>query len=341
MDGFGPIHRETDEPVFHEPWESRVFAMFITGMGLPPVTGFDAARHGMERLDPVMYLTSSYYERWLAAMESRLTETGTLSREEIEARVQRFADDPHLPIARRDDPVQAEGLVNAFRIGRPAARKIRQKPRFAVGDKIVTGNLNPHGHTRLPRYARAKRGVIVAHRGAHVFPDSNAHGQGENPLHLYTVRIAGGELWGDSAEPNENVLIDLWESYLQREKAPIKSAGPKNTQQVGERARPHSPTRKDFADLDLMTRDEFEALVEEDNKLRQKLTSKVTREPTSPSAKKIAEKASTRIEPSKCEHAPFPHRVQLLNSAGQANWSPTEQQRSSRRARSPSGEAGL
>jgi hypothetical protein len=80
----------------------------------------------------------------------------------------------------------------------------------------------------LPRYARAKRSVIVAHLGAHVFPDSNAHGLGENPQQLYTVRFAGGELWGVSAEPTENVMIDLWESYLQMEKAPIRSIAPKS-----------------------------------------------------------------------------------------------------------------
>ncbi|MBV8055572.1 MAG: nitrile hydratase subunit beta, partial [Deltaproteobacteria bacterium] len=85
MDGFGPIQRETDEPVFHEPWESRVFGMFLSGAGLPP-TPLDAGRHRLERLDPVKYLVSSYYERWLAMMESALIETGTLSGDEIEAR---------------------------------------------------------------------------------------------------------------------------------------------------------------------------------------------------------------------------------------------------------------
>jgi nitrile hydratase len=229
MDGFGPVQRETGEPVFHEPWESRVFGMFLTGAGLPPRTGFDAARHLLEQLDPVEYLSSSYYERWLAAMENALIAAGSLNAGEIEARMQQLAADPHRPIERRDDPVRAESLVNAFRAGLPATRKIRQKPHFAIGDKIVTRNLNPHGHTRLPRYARGKRGVIVAHHGAHVFPNSNAHGLGENPQHLYTVRLAVRELWGDGAEPNESVLIDLWESYLEKDKAAAESSKAKRT----------------------------------------------------------------------------------------------------------------
>jgi nitrile hydratase subunit beta len=222
MDGFGSIHRETDEPVFHEPWESRVFGMSMVGAGLPPIP-VAARRHQLELLTPVQYLSSSYYERWLARIDAALVETGTLTREEIDGRIQQLAADPDLPMPRREDPDRADGLANALRAGRPVTRKIRQKPRFAVGDKIVTRNLNPHGHTRLPRYARGKRGVIVAHHGAHVFPDTNAHGLGENPQHLYTVRIAMRELWGANAEPNESVLIDLWESYLEKDMAAARS----------------------------------------------------------------------------------------------------------------------
>jgi hypothetical protein len=80
----------------------------------------------------------------------------------------------------------------------------------------------------LPRYARGKHGVIAAHHGAHVFPDANAHGLGENPQHLYTVRIAARELWGNNAEPNESVLIDMWESYLEKDKAAAKSLAQKS-----------------------------------------------------------------------------------------------------------------
>jgi nitrile hydratase len=222
MDGFGAIQRESDEPVFHEPWESRVFGISMVGGGLPPIT-LDARRHGLERLPPVQYLSSSYYERWLARIDAALVEAGTLTREEIDRRMQEFAAEPDLPMPHREDPARADGIASTVRAGRPVTRKIRQKPRFAVGDKIVTRNLNLHGHTRLPRYTRGKHGVIVAHHGAHVFPDTNAHGLGENPQHLYTVRIAMRELWGGSAETNGSVLIDLWESYLEKDKAAAKS----------------------------------------------------------------------------------------------------------------------
>lgn len=75
--------------------------------------------------------------------------------------------------------------------------------------------MNPHGHTRLPRYARGKVGVVEARHGCHVFPDTNAHGLGEEPQWLYTVRFDGTELWGDDAEAGVTVSIDAWEPYLE------------------------------------------------------------------------------------------------------------------------------
>ncbi len=75
-------------------------------------------------------------------------------------------------------------------------------------------NMHPHGHTRLPRYALAKTGRVHAHRGVFVLPDTNAHGQGENPEHLYTVEIAAGALWGETTNKQDKVYLDVWESYL-------------------------------------------------------------------------------------------------------------------------------
>ncbi len=218
MDGFGRIEYEANEPVFHEPWERRVFGMALTGAGVPPKS-LDALRHELERLDPLQYLSSSYYERWLARIENAAIEAGLLSRDEIADRIKLFTTDPEQPVPRLEDPERTRQIAHALRTGRPTLRRVRHKPRFAIGDKIITRNLNPRGHTRLPRYARGKRGVIVAHHGAHVFPDSNAHGLGENPQHLYTVRISARQLWGDTAQVKARVHLDLWESYLEPDKA--------------------------------------------------------------------------------------------------------------------------
>jgi nitrile hydratase len=83
----------------------------------------------------------------------------------------------------------------------------------------VTRNVHPPGHTRLPRYARGKRGLIDRVHGVHTFPDTNAHGLGPQPHPLYCVRFEAAELWGPSADGRGGVYIDLWESYLEEEGA--------------------------------------------------------------------------------------------------------------------------
>ena len=88
-------------------------------------------------------------------------------------------------------------------------------PRFAVGQQVRTRNMNPIGHTRLPRYARAKSGTIERDHGVFLFPDTNAHFLGEKPQHVYSVRFAARELWGEQASPRDAVYIDLWDDYLE------------------------------------------------------------------------------------------------------------------------------
>jgi nitrile hydratase len=89
--------------------------------------------------------------------------------------------------------------------------------RFKPGDRVRTRNFHPCGHTRLPRYARGKSGVVEAIRGGFVFPDTNAHGKGENPQWVYTVVFDGREIWGEGSDPSLTVSIDAWESYLEAE----------------------------------------------------------------------------------------------------------------------------
>ena len=85
MDGLGPINPEQNEPVFHDDWERRVFAMFISAFAGGHFN-VDQFRHSIERMDPAHYLETSYYEHWLHALETLLTENGALTREELAAR---------------------------------------------------------------------------------------------------------------------------------------------------------------------------------------------------------------------------------------------------------------
>lgn len=87
-------------------------------------------------------------------------------------------------------------------------------PRFRTGDHVLVRNINPHGHTRLPRYIRGKRGVVEVDHGVFVFPDASAHGRGEKPQHVYSVRFTARELWGPDAAARDSLHIDVWDDYM-------------------------------------------------------------------------------------------------------------------------------
>ncbi len=204
MHGFGTVEVEPDEPVFHERWESRVFGMIQSLGG----SNIDAGRHSIERLDPVSYLEKGYYGRWLAAFERGLSSAGVLTPAEVDARMG----------SAEPTASTASGEGRTWRpTSRNYVRKVDAAPKFSVGQNITTRNHQPGGHTRLPAYGRCRRGVIVRVHPAMVYPDDNAHGRGENPQYLYTVRFDAAELWGPGAEANTGVHIDLFEPYLELE----------------------------------------------------------------------------------------------------------------------------
>jgi nitrile hydratase subunit beta len=206
MHGFGPVVHEENEPVFHAPWEKRVFAMALS---VRLAANIDERRHAIERMDPAHYLLSSYYERWLARLETQVVEKGILTPEELATGVAKDTGRP------QEKPLNPEEAMVRVRQGVPAQRQSgRLSPRFKVGDRVVARNLHPAGHTRLPRYIRGKRGIIDRVHGTFVYPDTNAHGRGEQPQPLYCVRFEARELWGAEASAREYLYIDLWEDYF-------------------------------------------------------------------------------------------------------------------------------
>ena len=205
MDGFGPVVREPNEPVFHADWEARMYALANVVMGAAQVN-VDEFRHAIERIPPARYLASSYYERWIAAAETILVEHGIATREEL--------------LAKEDASVDPSQIANAVPARGPApfkGKSVKRPPRarFARGDRVRARNLNPSGHTRLPRYVRGKAGVIARDWGVFVFPDTNAHHAGTKPQHCYSVSFDARELWGKPASSRERLYIDLWEDYLE------------------------------------------------------------------------------------------------------------------------------
>jgi nitrile hydratase len=207
MQCFGAVVPERDEPVFHHDWERRALGV-VVAMGATGAWNLDMSRAARESLPPATYLSSSYYEIWIRAMERLLVERGLVDAAEIAAGHAHARGDASVR------PLKASAAAAALARGSPALREARSVPRFALGDAVRTGNLNPPTHTRLPRYCRDKRGTIVRVHGAHVFPDSNALGRGEDARWLYTVRFEARELWGADTTASA-VHADLWEPYLE------------------------------------------------------------------------------------------------------------------------------
>ena len=206
--GFGPVAPEPNEPVFHAAWERRALAVTLAAGAMGHWPG-DESRRTRESLHPVDYLSSSYYEIWSKALERLLIRHGFVTAAEL------AKGSSLVPGTKPNRVLAANAVAVTLAKGAPFDRPIGTAARYALGQAVRTINEHPTGHTRLPRYARGRLGRIEADHGGFVFPDSNAHGQGERPQRLYTVVFAGPELWGRSCDPGLSVSIDAWESYLE------------------------------------------------------------------------------------------------------------------------------
>jgi nitrile hydratase len=175
----------------------------------PTRANIDAGRHRIELLPAAEYLRMSYYEKWLTRVEQLLVTGGFVTPEEL-------ATGRADPAAPKSKPVRPADTVHAALTAPYSYVRDAGPPGFVAGDRVRARNLHPIGHTRLPRYVRNHVGLIERDHGAHVFPDSHAHGLGEDPRRLYTVRFDAQELWGPDAPGRDSVRLDLWEPYLER-----------------------------------------------------------------------------------------------------------------------------
>ena len=213
---FGPIKRDKNEDVFHELWESKVFAINLV-LGPQRIHDPQGLRSSIENLDRETYLHASYYKRWLLAIEGALDRTGLVTQQELQAKTTFYRDSPEAQIPRREDPVLLKKLTTAMTTSRPPHHhKSETAPRFQAGDLIKVRTQTTAGHSRLPGYVRGKIGMVQRVHGIHKFQDFSPDGTSlGGPQPLYSVRFEALELWGPSAGTNESVYIDLWESYLQ------------------------------------------------------------------------------------------------------------------------------
>ena len=207
MHGMGPVEYEKNEPVFHTRWEARVYAL-VRATGAWGKWNIDAGRHSRELIPAAESLRRSYYEKWFAGLLDLLHKSGLATRTEIAQSKPAPGSPKAVPALTVEKARTPSGVAGSKRENGAAAH-------FRVGQQVRARNINPTGHTRLPRYTRGKLGAIDRDHGVFVFPDTNAVFQGETPQHVYSVRFTARELWGEQASPRDSVYIDMWDDYLE------------------------------------------------------------------------------------------------------------------------------
>ena len=205
--GMGPINPEPEsqEPVFHADWERRVFALTLA-TGMLGKWNIDESRHARERQDPLTYIENSYYENWLEGLETLLLDKGLLESDELAGKA--ITPDTGLSVKVPDPELASKILASVA----SSEREAHSEALFRVGDRVVVRASEGTGHTRAPRYVQGVSGIVSAVVGCHSFPDSNATGVHEGAT-LYRVSFQGEDLWGTTGA-NSEVLVDLWEPYL-------------------------------------------------------------------------------------------------------------------------------
>jgi nitrile hydratase subunit beta len=207
MQDMGHIEYVKSEPVFHQAWEGRVYAMSYAAQGTGKLRL--GLRPPMEAIPPGDYLRMSYYERWLTSITERLVASDLVTRAELASgRPDKGSTKVTIALS-PTDAVAAQLKIPATR------RNASVAARFNTGQRVRARNINPVTHTRLPRYARGKSGTIERDHGVFVFADTSVYSKGENPQHLYSVRFSARELWGDQVASQDSVYLDMFDDYLE------------------------------------------------------------------------------------------------------------------------------
>ncbi len=211
--GDGAVVPEPEDEIFHADWHARALALTLASGSLGK-WNIDVSRHMRECLSPQDYTAFSYYEKWMGGLANLLVSTGVMTRDELAgkttAQISELAE----------KKLTADQVAGAMARGGPADRESKIAPVFEIGDTVMTRRIAENvlvsgGHTRLPNYAAGAQGRILRYHGTHVLPDSNAHGLGEAPEPLYAVIFPAAELWQHPEHSRDEVVLDLWQSYLE------------------------------------------------------------------------------------------------------------------------------
>ena len=202
MQGLGEIGYRENEPGFHESWEVRWFALVqaMRSRSLRPY---------IERIPAADYLRMSYYERWYSALVTLIIESGAVTTAEVDSG---RAD----PASAKATPALTAAVARELHFRSPQTEQyIELTPQFHVGDRVLGRNIHPTTHTRMPRYTRGKTGVVERDRGVFNLPDSEKVSTEPKPQHVYLIRYAAQELWGEDASTHDSLYVDMWEDYLE------------------------------------------------------------------------------------------------------------------------------
>lgn len=202
VQGFGEIAHKINsksyKPVFKQEWEHLAYTLMFLGAGHLNKFNIDQVRHAVERIGLRQHVGTEYYERYVIATATLLTEAGVITQEEL------------------DDALGSHFQLASLNHSEGRSAISGREP-FEVGDQVIVRDEYVSGHIRVPAYARGKKGVIV-HRTTQKwpFPDAAGHAHTDAlPQATYHVEFTTQELWGDAADKG-HVIVDLFESYLDK-----------------------------------------------------------------------------------------------------------------------------
>ena len=196
---------------FKAEWEKDVFAITLA-LGFSGLWNLDRSRYARESLEPQDYLQFGYFEKWLAGLINLLGENGIIKDgKESEGNFKKSSF----------RVLEAKNVKKLLHMGGPTKRDSTTEKKFNLGETVSVRTNNSDtkvekGHTRLPEYVKGRSGKVIAYHGSHVLPDKNAHFLGESPEALYSVEFKSQDLWDKCEHVEDTVVVDLWESYLEK-----------------------------------------------------------------------------------------------------------------------------
>ena len=196
---------------FKEDWEKDVFAITLA-LGFSGLWNLDRSRYARESLEPTDYLQFTYFEKWLAGLINLLGENGIIK--DGKESGNNFKKSSFRVL-------EAKNVKKLLHMGGPTKRDSTTEKNFNLGETVSVRANNSNtkvekGHTRLPDYVKGRTGKVIAYHGSHVFPDANAHFLGESPEALYSIEFKSQDLWSKCEHVEDTVVVDLWESYLEK-----------------------------------------------------------------------------------------------------------------------------